>query len=282
MKEPYFTNPGISRSALMEFKKSPAHYYYKYIINQDVNIETDALIFGRAFHCKLLESEKFHEQYIICPKFDKRTTAGKQAYQFFITQNIDKIVLEEVNYNQIIGMSNQLLKKQLAQYIFNQNPQCEYEIYWIDEETKLECKAKLDMMIPPNDKFPNGLVIDLKSTLDANPATFINSVYKYGYYNQVAWYCTAFKYEFNLNELPDFLFINVEKAAPYESSFLDGYSATEADQSILLYGLLENRYYLQQLAECISNNNYPGYPDMALPMGLAEWQKNSINIIRRH
>jgi exodeoxyribonuclease VIII len=74
--EAYHHGPGISRSGLMEFKRSPYHYWYKHL-NPDYIAEpaTPAQIFGNALHTYVLEPEKFDQQFFVAPKFDKRTKA---------------------------------------------------------------------------------------------------------------------------------------------------------------------------------------------------------------
>ena len=47
----YHNGPGISRSGLMEFKRSPYHYWYKYLNPYYVeDSATPAQIFGNALH----------------------------------------------------------------------------------------------------------------------------------------------------------------------------------------------------------------------------------------
>ena len=80
--EAYHQGPGISRSALLEFKKSPYHYWYKYK-NPDYIPEspTPAQILGHALHTAILEPEKVEEQFVVLPKVDKRTKAGAEQWK---------------------------------------------------------------------------------------------------------------------------------------------------------------------------------------------------------
>ena len=61
----------ISKSGLKKIKQSPAHYKYG-----EEFIETPALVEGRAYHCFILEPEKFEKEYPGITKL-KKDSSGR-------------------------------------------------------------------------------------------------------------------------------------------------------------------------------------------------------------
>src|ERR1700685_2456199 len=80
--EAYHQGLGISRSGLMEFKRSPYHYWYKHI-NPDYKPEpaTPAQILGNALHTYVLEPDEFEKRYFVIPELDKATKDGKERWR---------------------------------------------------------------------------------------------------------------------------------------------------------------------------------------------------------
>src|SRR5688572_3818470 len=68
----------VSKGALDLVHRSPAHY--RAWIDGQLEKASPALAFGRAFHCAMLEPEKFAQAYAVEPDFgDCRTKANKAA-----------------------------------------------------------------------------------------------------------------------------------------------------------------------------------------------------------
>ena len=93
--------PALRRSALWEFRKSPAHY--KYAVENPPD-ETPALRFGIAVHMSILEPERFADEYITAPKIDRRTKAGKEEYQAFLESSAGKEIITAEDAETIKGI----------------------------------------------------------------------------------------------------------------------------------------------------------------------------------
>jgi hypothetical protein len=91
---------------------------------------------------------------------------------------------------------------------------------------------------------------DLKTTQDASVA-FEDSILKYGYHRQAAWYLDAANAA-GLG-LKEFVLIAVEKDAPF------GVQTFALDDSLIAKGRAENRASLALFAECKTSGNWPGY-----------------------
>ena len=108
------------------------------------------------------------------------------------------------------------------------------------------CKARLDAWHPDRN-----LVVDLKTTQDANPDTFDRTALNFGYHHQMAHYRDVMHAE--TGDRPRFLFVLVEKAAPYLVSVV------ELDD--LFYDLGQRRNYeaAEKWKRAVATNTWPGY-----------------------
>ena len=81
--EEYHASEGLSRSAIMELRRSPEHYYAKYVLNKKSEA-TDSMIIGNAVHSFILEPNKFSDEFAIMPNIDGRTTEGKRVKEIIL------------------------------------------------------------------------------------------------------------------------------------------------------------------------------------------------------
>ncbi|MDQ8039636.1 MAG: PD-(D/E)XK nuclease-like domain-containing protein [Rickettsiella sp.] len=140
--EVYHQGPGISRSALMEFRRSPYHYWYKYLNPYYVpDAETPAQLFGRALHEFILEPKEFEKHYFILPKFDKRTKAGAERWSQIQIEHTNKSFLTETQYQELQQMAESFQKNKVALKLIA-DAQIEQSIYWIDPDTDILCKCR--------------------------------------------------------------------------------------------------------------------------------------------
>jgi exodeoxyribonuclease VIII len=267
-KVDYYDHPAMSQSKLKEFKKSPKHYFAKYVQKQTIET-TDAMKFGNIFHTLLLEPLKFAERYILMPSLDKRTKEYKEWEKNNILNEKDKEkIITFAEYNSAKQMVEALKPKKVIKELFNLGGLIEQDFFWVG--SGVECKMKLDMFIEPCEQVPNGAIFDYKSTNDALPDAFSNSIYKYGYYNQVAFYRNGIKTIYNTNDYPDFYFVAIEKEAPFESAIY------EADDIIMDIGLNENKKLLKMYKECLESNHFYGYDETIKKISLPQWFINKI------
>ena len=102
----YRKREGISASDLKRMMKSMATWKYE----KDHPDETDspAFKFGRAFHKLMLEPDDFDNEWIVAPKFDRRTKEGKEAAAAFEKQAEGKEVIDEETYTTLLEMQKAL------------------------------------------------------------------------------------------------------------------------------------------------------------------------------
>jgi len=185
----------ITNSQMGQLKKSPLAYQ-KY--RETGMADTNALIFGRAFHWAILEPDKFEKKTHI---FSGKVRRGKAWDEFKEEYDRDaNCILLQSEYNSLRCMQD----------VINSNAECQKLLYggeneavscWEDQDTGVFCKGKAD-------KVKKDYVIDLKTTASGEEHSFRGSAYKYGYNRQSAFYLDGFGKN-------NFIFIVIEKTSPY-------------------------------------------------------------------
>lgn len=249
----------VSNSVLKILRdKSPAHYR-AYIDETDERVETPAMRFGTAYHCAVLEPEKFAETYAVAPHFgDLRTTAAKSAKADWLIGNGDKIMLSSDDATRIDGMLAALHAHPVAAGIIrSKTAKREATLRWQDTRTGLTCKARADWWEPG--KF----FMDLKTTEDASPAKFARSILDYSYHVQHAHYCDGAN---ALGErIGHYLILAQEKSAPYAVAVYHVDSFTEAR------GFELRERGMDIMADCLAKDRWPAYGDGIAEISLPAW-----------
>lgn len=226
-------------------KQSPAHAR-EYMDNPKP--PTDALEFGSLLHCKVLEPETFNDLYIVAPKVDKRTKEGKATWAEFQEKAEGRTVISEDWDIQSQAMAKAaFVHDDTKQFVNNGEP--EVSILWTDSETGLRCKARLDYV-----HWDMGVIVDLKSTKNAQINAFARDAFFYGYHQQAAFYRDGLNILKN-NE-PAFVIVPFEKEPPYVVA------CYEWDDTSLLVGRKAYRKALDVYAKCIESDIWPGYNNL--------------------
>ena len=226
----------VSCSGLKQLLRSPAHYqaYLQQPFDDKPNI-------GTALHCAVLEPEVFEKTYT----FYQGDRRGK-AFTAFVEENNGKIVLTEKEWQSVIGMSKAVMAfDEFPLWQALQKSDCEYSVFWTDEETGVQCRVRFDSL------FPQFAIFDLKTTTDARPEYFIKQAVRLDYDLQVAMYTEAAR-RFTGKLLP-FNFIAIEDAAPH------GIWIMPAGQSMIDNGWRKFRKALATYKRCTETGHWPCY-----------------------
>lgn len=241
----YHASQGVSRSALMKLKKSPYHYWYEYESGLYQRSEpSDALILGDVVHTLVLEPHLYDKRYIISPKFDRRTTAGKADYAAFQELAMGKVVLSQDIAAQAAGIAGMVNKNEIAADLLR-DCVVESSIYFNHKPSGIQLKARPDAML-------GSVVIDLKTTVDASYRGMQSSAYKYGYFLQSGFICEALK-SIGI-EMEKFIIVAVEKTPPYAVGIYI------LDQEAIDYGVNQLNELMVVMDSCINKDEWPSYP----------------------
>lgn len=168
--------------------------------------ESAALDLGSALHCAVLEPEKFASEFLVSPKFDRRTKEGKAAAAEFEAKAQGKTVIDAEQMEAVEAMKTSILSHEIAKGMLT-GGEAEYSYYAKDPTTGLLLKTRPD--------YKNaGALIDLKTCQDASREGFIKACINFGYALQAAFYLDVYNLATGEN-LTEFFFVAVESSAPH-------------------------------------------------------------------
>jgi len=192
----YITNSRLK----MFIEKCPRAF--QHVIDNPIKT-TAAMKFGTAFHMYVLEPGQFLKHYAIEPDgIDKRTTLGKSTLLQFNESLNGREAISHKDYSLIVNMTRNLEVNEHYS-LLNNCTQFEKIYLWKNEGFDILCKGKLDA-VNTKDKY----IVDLKTTRDASPETFKETIINQKYHMQAAFYCDALGYE-------DYYIYAIEKTKPY-------------------------------------------------------------------
>lgn len=234
-----------SKSTLDELGRSPLHYK-SYIDGATIDEDSEALTFGRAFHCALLEPERFAAMYAVEPEFgDCRMKEPKARRDAWRAQNAGAIHLSNADATAIMGMLRAVKAHPLASRMIADG-EAEVTALWNDEETGVRCRVRTDYYVRAR-----GMLVDVKSTRDASLDAFKRDIFKFGYHRQSALYRMGFD---AIGETAQhFIFIAVEKTPPY------AVGVYTLDEQGIVVAHARLRSLLATMRDCLKTDEWPGY-----------------------
>lgn len=259
---------GISASDLKKMVKSMATW--KYASEHPDDSDSPSLKFGRAFHKFCLEPYDFDNEWIVSPKFDKRTKEGKEAYAKFEKEAEGKEIIDEETFETLTAMREALYKTPYVKKLIE--GEHEKSFFWTDEKTGIKCKCRPDSIGKIGNEY---ILVDLKTCSDAETSAFMRDSMKFGYDIQAAHYCEGMKA--NNGHDYKFVFIAQEKTAPYLVNVL------QADDYFMQNGREVRDSLLETYKKCLELDEWPGLMGFAeekihiQPLSLPNWIKNAID-----
>lgn len=263
----YHAHPSLSSSGIKKFLRSPLHYWAEYLSpDRQAKEPSASMVLGTLVHALFLEPDQFDLEFVVQPDgIDRRTKDGKAAYAAFQAQSSGKTVITAEQHKQAQRMTAQLEAAPIARILDRHDGVCEASIFYADPDTGVACKVRPDWALLPCDAFPNGLIIDLKTTDDARPAAFARTCANFGYDISAAMYCAGFQQYTQTNQPPDFLFMVVERDSPH------AVAVYHASPDMLEAGRQKLLKALPRFAHCQSTGEWPGYSTLAEPIDLPTW-----------
>jgi len=240
--EDYHSSPGVSKSMLDVFSRSPHHYWWQYKSGQaPERKETPAMRQGTIIHTAILEPDRFVVDYVQSKYKDKRTKAYKELVAQSKSEGKD--VLTSTEYEMAMRCRESVMKNPYAVAALSEGS-AELSAFVEDPKVEnLEVRARFDWLAP-------GVIVDLKTTIHAG-YEFAHSIRKYRYHLQAAMYSRIA--DLCGIEGCEFIFIAVERDFPYGVGVYK-LSTEDMYNGLKLYFDLTNR-----LVECEALNKWPGY-----------------------
>jgi len=236
----YHALPDLSRSQAADLLVSPLRYRHGLTHPKR---PTKAMVLGTAVHALLLQPDRVGEIVTVAPDCDRRTTIGKAIYATWAsTRDPGAEVIPADDMDRARAMADAVQAHPVAGPMMGAVVDHELTIRWSDEGIPL--RARLDAVIP-------GVIIDIKTTRDANPRWFARASATFGYHLQAAWYLAGARAA-GL-DVHGFRLICVESSAPHDVVVYD------VGEGMLTAGRSLMRAALHLYRECASLDSWPGY-----------------------
>ena len=256
----YRSHPGVNFSTLKLMQKSPMHYFWAL---DNPGEDTPALKMGRAVHVAVLQQPMFDRTYAVMPEgIDRRTKEGKAAWAEFAESVGDRETLTVEEFDECMRIRSSI--RWSTKWDFREW-MTETPLFWNDPRTGIECKCRVDAMREEEDKF---LIVDLKTTTDADLKSFTRSALSYGYHMQAAHYITGvMENGLNHGKPVEWIFLAVEKKPPYAVNVI------KAMPDFVNEGRLALDELMDELEVCRRLDQWPGYG--TCEMSLPGWMKRN-------
>lgn len=245
----YHAHPHVGSTTLARARRSWAHAVRPFE-------STDAMRLGSGFHALVGEPALFSRLFVKSPKFDRRTTIGKQASLEFEMAHQGKTILSEDDYAAMDGMLSSILNHKLALSCLTGGVS-EISAFTIDEESGVGVKSRPDY-------FRNSsVIVDIKTAVDGSIDSFQRTLLPYGRHIQTALYLDVMS-AVTGQKLDDLIHLVVEKEPPY------AISVYALDDSSIEQGRREYKALLKSLAMCRQINEFPAYPETVQTVSIPE------------
>jgi hypothetical protein len=196
----------LSFSSLSQFDISPVHYV-KYITQKKE--ETPQMLLGSLVHAMILEPDQVEVDYVLAPKFDMRKKEDKEARVLFEKENEGKKVIDPDTWDTAKNIASAVYDSPMAVNILSKLDmrECHFKF----EYDGLPMNGYIDG-IGQNNDVP--FILEIKTSLTANPSEVIKDFYNKRYYIQAAIYRKAIE-QMGLSPKAPVVYIVVENKAPH-------------------------------------------------------------------
>lgn len=263
----YHALNSISASMLKTAQKSMKHFWAEYIDpNRKPKEQTPAMKFGSWLHDHILGTNEY--DFVVLPDgIDKRTKEGKAF--FAELEASGKTTIKQEEYDILESMKESINAHKVSNDLYSHHAVIEAVFQW--QENGVNMRMKPDIEIAPCADYPNGLIVDLKTTTDATAHGFSRDAYNLGYHIQAAHYSVGFMHKYNTNEYPEFYFLAIEKNSPFICQYF------KADDQLVSYGFDVRSELIEKINQTSISGIYEGYNDHSVtPLELPQWVKRQI------
>jgi exodeoxyribonuclease VIII len=130
--EVYSAWPAVNHSILKELERSPMHARY---VKTVPRAPTPALEMGDATHAAVLEPDRWEAEYVEAPSGDRRTKAGRDAWNEVQNAHPKANPLRPQDYSRILAMKDAVHAHPIAHQLVADAALVEASFLWKDGET---------------------------------------------------------------------------------------------------------------------------------------------------
>lgn len=262
-EEQYHAGPGLSSTDIKHLLRSPAHYRAYRSTHKGQTTDVKAL--GSALHIGILEPWRFASAVVRGLAHDRRTRVNRLRWEEYEQEHANKIIVPHGKWEQMRATIDAVLAHPTASTLLATGV-AERSIYWVDDApldahdpTFRLCKARADWI----DRDAHGVIVDLKSALDASFTGFARACTSYDYAIQAAWYlhgCARAGFEADA-----FIFVAFEKTPPY------AVGVYELPEQMLAMARHRIARMLKVYDACLESGEWPAYDSAVRRLEFPPW-----------
>lgn len=247
--EEYFAIDAVNASSLKFARKSMADV--KAALDGKKKFESDATKFGTLVHTMFFEMETYTGRYIVEPgKEEFPNSKGEitdsykntSAYKQWVAENRSRIVIDHADEQRAKRCVQAVQDHPGAMDMFGDGGENECVIVWIDSETGVKCKARLDRMT-------QGWLADLKTTKEIG-RSFLYDYSKYDYLMSVTFYRRGAMEIDGIPRQVGIVAVETEEPHGVQAAPVNFDDMKLADERI--------SHYLRGVARCQETGEWPG------------------------
>lgn len=243
----YESIPAVNWSSLKHMRVSPLQYQHELTRERK---DTDAFRMGRAIHALVLEPQHWDRDFAVWDGAARRGAAWDTFAELHRSRTI--LTAQESRRAKLAAMavrSHPVARQHLRDGV------AEHTIQWVDAETGVECKGRVDAV--------NGHLVELKTAADIDPVRFASAAARYGYHAQLAFYFDGLAALGHQMHEP--AMIVVESDEPHDVLVY------AVDEGVLEAGRALYRRLLRRLVACRESGSWPGRCEGEMALVLPAW-----------
>lgn len=249
----------VSQGALGRIvTNTPEHFFHDWT-SPPVELDSDAARTGSLLHMALLEPERYGKG-IVRPVFgDGRKKEVKEAKAEWAKGcPPGSLIIEQEDKELVEAMAIKVLAHPTAAALLK-GAMCEATVYWVDRDTQILCRARIDAISVAD------ILVDIKTVEDASEEAHRVKIARDLYHLQGAHYLEAANAVAKEQRYRDFVHIVVERNPPH------GVAVYALSDRAIAKGQALRTTALRSLRDCLDTKKWPGYGDSVRPIDLPEW-----------
>jgi exodeoxyribonuclease VIII len=248
----------ISNTSLQDALDSPAHFYYYNCLGFERKGSKPQEL-GTIVHAAILEHERYAGSMIVEPDFDMRTKQGKADQAAWLKAlKPEWIPVSQEQREIVMRILDSVHKHRQLLAILNASRK-EVSGFFKEPHFGFACKIRPDQIVPAD-----GLVLDVKTTIDGSRDAFNRSVLNYRYYFQAAFYLMGAT-QIEGTPFENFFWVAAETKPPY---IVELYPA---DMGWIGCGDTDVYRALQRIDQAVKTGRWGTYQDNPTPLSPPNW-----------